>query len=781
MAVAQGKKIMTSFTRLALVTLAASFTACSFGDERPNGPRMNGGAGTSGQAGTGGDPAPTGAAATGPQVGNAGVVVTIAQSEAQTSALVALKEKVAPAKAVTAETLATARAVPFAPSLGYDPMAAKNLALVQGSHLKLDDAELALLTKNGFVISEKKRYPGFVYAYETIYADDLPVFVSADSIMHAVHRSYDDILRTVELERLAPELDALLSAMHARLAQKKDGFSPTATADADLFLAVARGLLAGTTPGLVAGGDAALTKSLVQRANAATGADDIQLFGLKNHYDFSQFTPRGHYAGTQDLERYFRAMIWLGRTELPIIYVDPETGEARFVRRQLDLAVALRRLMDVTALGRWTLIDSAIRAFVGEPDSMSPPQVDTLFADLGVTDLAGLAALPDQQIAQKIVDGGYGKQAISSQAIINNTNGTLPLSTVWLFLGQRYVVDSHVFSNVVFDRVLHDDKPQRLMPNPLDVAYAALRNDQAISLLSADLTKYGYAPELETTRALVDEHGTAFWHANLYNEWLGALRALSPTADVGDATSGLPSVARGAAWGRRVLNTQLASWAELRRDTILYAKQSYTGGNTCEFPDAYVDPYPAFFAALESFAQKGAALATTLSAGSTSTRAADIGTYFQHLGDVSGILREMAEHQRTGTPHAARHLAFINDIVKIQRYCGGASATGWYPKLFFSPGKATQFDPTIADVHTQPFAEGGAEVGKVLHVATGQPRAMVVTIDTCEGPRAYAGVVSAYHEKITDHYKRLDDQAWSEDIAKALPADVPWMNELVAH
>jgi hypothetical protein len=72
-------------------------------------------------------------------------------------------------------------------------------------------------------------------------------------------------------------------------------------------------------------------------------------------------------------------------------------------------------------------------------------------------------------------------------------------------------------------------------------------------------------------------------------------------------------------------------------------------------------------------------------------------------------------------------------------------------------------------------------VGKVLHVATGQPRAMVVTIDTCEGPRAYAGVVSAYHEKITDHYKRLDDQAWSEDIAKALPADVPWMNELVAH
>ena len=31
--------------------------------------------------------------------------------------------------------------------------------------------------------------------------------------------------------------------------------------------------------------------------------------------------------------------------------------------------------------------------------------------------------------------------------------GTLPLSRSFLLLGQRYVVDSHVFSNVVYDRV----------------------------------------------------------------------------------------------------------------------------------------------------------------------------------------------------------------------------------------------------------------------------------------------------------------------------------------
>jgi hypothetical protein len=711
-------------------------------------------------------------------VGDAGAPVSLAPSAAQTGALQAVREKVAPAKAMTADALAAARAVPFAAALPYDPLAAVNLAQIQASHLKLTDGELAVLAKNGFVISAKRFYPGFVYAYDTIYADDLPVFVSADSIIHAVHRSYDAILKTVETERLVPELTQLLAAMRDRLATRSDGFSATTVADADVFLAVAEALLRGGSPNLVAGGDAGAAAKLVKGASDAAGVADLVLFGLPRHYDFSQFKPRGHYVGTPALEKYFRAMIWLGRTELPLIFVDENTGQARFVRRQLDLAVALRRLMDEAAFARWKVVDAAIRAFVGEPDSMAPPEIDALLTDLGVADLAALAALPDEQIAQKIVDGGYGRQSINSQVILSGVDGTLPLSSVWLFLGQRYVVDSHVFSNVTFDRVSHPGAAPRMLPNPLDVAYAALRNDQAVSLLGDDLARHAYAPDLETMRVLVDQYDGSFWHANLYNEWLGALRALSPTGDVADAQSGLPSLARGAAWGRRLLNTQLASWAELRRDTILYAKQSYSSGVTCEFPDAYVEPYPAFFAALESFAARGVALAATLTAGSTSPAAAGVKTYFLHLADVSRILREMAEHQRTGMPHAAEHLAFINQIVKVQNFCGGAIAEGWYPKLFYA-ADATSTDPTIADVHTAPQDEDGNDVGNVLHVATGYPRVLVVTVDTCSGPRAYAGVASAYHEKVTEGFKRLNDQEWAAEIAQTPADDVPWMKDLV--
>jgi hypothetical protein len=110
---------------------------------------------------------------------------------------------------------------------------------------------------------------------------------------------------------------------------------------------------------------------------------------------------------------------------------------------------------------------------------------------------------------------------------------------------------------------------------------------------------------------------------------------------------------------------------------------------------------------------------------------------------VAGTLKEMAEFQAQGTPFSASHMAFINETVTVQQICGGASANGWYPKLFFWTD-STKFDPTIADVHTQPFDEGGNSVGRVLHVGTGHTRLIVLTANTCTGPRAYAGLVSSY-------------------------------------
>jgi hypothetical protein len=76
--------------------------------------------------------------------------------------------------------------------------------------------------------------------------------------------------------------------------------------------------------------------------------------------------------------------------------------------------------------------------------------------------------------------------------------------------------------------------------------------------------------------------------------------------------------------------------------------------------------------------------------------------------------------------------------------------------------------------------EAGNMVGKVLHVGTGFPRLMVVTFDTCAGPRTYAGVVSAYHETVTSNFERLTDEKWTNQLAASPPVEVPWMADLVS-
>ena len=84
----------------------------------------------------------------------------------------------------------------------------------------------------------------------------------------------------------------------------------------------------------------------------------------------------------------------------------------------------------------------------------------------------------------------------------------------------------------------------------------------------------------------------------------------------------------------------------------------------------------------------------------------------------------------------------------------------------------------IADVRTQPADLGGAEVGRIHHVGTGMPRLMVVTANTCMGPRAYAGPSFSYGELVTDGWQRLTDPEWKKQIEQGFP-DPEWTAPLL--
>jgi hypothetical protein len=94
--------------------------------------------------------------------------------------------------------------------------------------------------------------------------------------------------------------------------------------------------------------------------------------------------------------------------------------------------------------------------------------------------------------------------------------------------------------------------------------------------------------------------------------------------------------------------------------------------------------------------------------------------------------------------------------------------SGWYTDLFFGITDETwSFDPTIADVHTDPNA------GQVLHVGTGEANLLVLTANTSCGVKAYAGPTSSYYEVIMSGFVRLTDEEWQTQFGDGKDPEPP--------
>jgi hypothetical protein len=54
-----------------------------------------------------------------------------------------------------------------------------------------------------------------------------------------------------------------------------------------------------------------------------------------------------------------------------------------------------------------------------------------------------------------------------------------------------------------------------------------------------------------------------------------------------------------------------------------------------------------------------------------------------------------------------------------------------------------------------------------------------MTAETCQGPRAYAGLAFAYGEHITENWARLNDLEWQQQVLTAPFPDPEWMKPLL--
>ncbi|MBI3800359.1 MAG: DUF3160 domain-containing protein [Deltaproteobacteria bacterium] len=702
----------------------------------------------------------------------------------------------------------------YVEQLPFDPPVVKYFEQATAK-LQLNQQEQEIFKRHGFVSVDRGQRYSFGSAYFAIYTYDLPVLITTDSILHALHRSYDQILQELELTLFSTTIGEVLSKGHETLAQLAQGNTDAELSnqyrDVDVYLTVARNLLAGAgadpsekdLQGAVFESDQQpywdnkllVPSKLGQDAKAlelllaiqSLTLQETEIYGGVRNIDFTQFRPRGHYTKSMMLRRYFRTLMWLGRVDCGwnILPPDPQSGIKADADRELRDAVLLSEIFDKSeSVKPLKAMDDIINFLVGKSDNLS---VFTLLQLMQAQKITMLSELSNPTVLsalkQAVASGKYSEQRIRSQFVVSDSRSPDKVSPppVFQLFGQRFVIDSFVLSQVVSDAIIYQGrKMPRFMPTGLDVM-AALGNDEAISLLADELTKYQYSANLKSTQVFISLLQPGFWRESLYNLWLGALRALD---DALSQQQNFPQVMRTRMWQRKQLQTQLGSWAELRHDTILYAKQSYTASLVCEYPTGYVEPYPQFYAQVRYFAEEAARLLG--GADFLASNVAKLGeltsvkdrqvAFLKKMAERLGQLEALAEKELAAQPFTQEEQAFLKKTIDIR---GGGSGpptySGWYGDLFYVPHglggmEAAKWDPTVADVHTD------ANSGSVLEVAVGDVNFIVAAIDNQNDRLVYVGPVFSYYEFQQPMTKRLTDQEWQQMITNnQLPSRPEWI------
>jgi len=641
------------------------------------------------------------------------------------------------------------------------PVPANALTNPQAMH-KLTPAQQQRLCRQGFLVVPDQVQQMF-YLYEEYPSQGevpIPNFVTIDSVLHAYHLFYDFTLRTVETKHLYAAAQKLTDIglfhsgkFHRQLGADRLRDSAMATS---VYFAIAKSLISGktATTGLGAAADKLVGQELALIRTHA-GRKESPLLGTTVHYD--QFVPRGHYTRSEELKKYFLAMMWYGQVGLVL----DDKNEA-LAREHTRMALLITRMLagDDQMRGLWAKIYEPTCFYVGASDDLGYEQYaavarEVFGAQLPLTALADPIRLTDflAEARQRLPQPGIAPYFAEADAAGNlDLDSAAVQARQFRLMGQRFIPDSYMLQQLVTPLV----KPlsptdARDVPMGLDIM-AVLGSERALELLTSTYKqdRYpGYLDQMQKLRAEFANKPEAEWWQNLYWGWVYTLQSV-----LGEFGGGYPAFMQQAPWQDKELQTSLGSWSQLRHDTLLYAKPAgaEAGGGGDEMPQGYVEPVPEAFARL--------AYLTQISYDGLKQRGlidAQLQAGFSSFKNVLLFLKGCAEKELTRQALTEKEYQrlwwFGGELERLQlsvvQGSGAASVRHWGEIT----NEADRHMATIADIHTS-FDEA-------LEVGVGPAYRLYVIVPRADGKLQISkGGVFSYFEFLWPSSDRLTDEKW---------------------
>lgn len=641
----------------------------------------------------------------------------------------------------------------------------------------LTGEQRAFLVRNGFVVIHSQEAQFSDIRVDTATRLGQPYYLTTDVAFHNLHLLFDDMLKALEIGQLRPQMIAIVrAALEEVKASIPEVQGTSLEADAHqavAYLSVALKLFDSQQD--VDASVADVVSRQVDQILAAGGRDYSVLFPDFED-DYGAYKPVGHYAGDPELESYFRAMTWLGRTHFRL--AEPENPAFVPSRLPLVVTLALRRAQveGGPASDSWAEIHRILTFVVGPTDDGGPLEYAALM-DAVYGERVTYQDLADEARWQEFLSRSAELPAPQVNSLFVTSTQDLAPERGWRFMGQRFTLDASIFQNVIYDRV--EDKPdgsRRQLPSGLDVMAAFGSSLASRELEAQGITAFpGYEEQMTKMQQAVAQRSAAQWTGRFYDGWL---YSFFPLLQLKDAT--FPAYMQTEAWGYKDLNTTLGSWAELKHDTILYTKTAEGaggGGPPMSGPaPSYVEPNPLAF-------YRMAAIAQTLSCGLQDLvlhegvcdpESGGYGSYSLGMVDYIFAMNGLAQHFRSLGDIAAKELAgqplTDDELYAITGCLGGIECVNEATAYHLPEGEMPKV-PVVAAV-------AGAE-NSVLEVGVGQVDRIYVAVPL-EGKWEIAqGGVFSYYEFQQPRDQRLTDDEWRAKLATSEATLPAWASNFV--
>ena len=617
--------------------------------------------------------------------------------------------------------------------------------------------------KNGFAIVPGEEDQLF-HIYERNDYRQFPSFVTTDLYLQAFHMFFDCLLKETEEQKFSPMVTLFVKQNYEQMMQlastTTDAKIKAAAEHNAAYYAIAYELNTGKSLPVPAS-FTELVKEEINHVNAAetTSSEFLGYTEARNMpmFIYNIYRPRGHYTRNETLKRYFCAMMWLQNAPFGTDKDD-----------QLEQALLLAQTIGGNAnlTKQYKDITEPITYLMGMPDDVSILQVYAEIQKSGSTVSELINDKKKFEAIRKALEELSKKQSIIKPKFQASSPFKICL------MPQRYMPDSEVLQEMVD----YESTPTlRDVPKGLDIL-ASIGISSAERILIQELKEQEkwnkYTSNLEQMKKRM---GEIDWNQTVANKWIAALK------DVNSKNAQYPKFMLSPQWDKKNLNTALASWAELKHDAILYAKQPMGaecggGGPPEPYVKGYVEPNIAYWTkAIELIdATMDVLKRFDLVTEKGTTAATDLREQAEFLlncskKELAGKNLTEQEYRQIETIGSTFENITLNLIKEPDQFLMGWSNVNGADKKI----------SVVADVYTANSYNNPDK--SVLYEAVGPAHEIYVVVELDGYLYLTRGAVFSYREFQEDiAAPRKTDEEWQQELQTQPDKGIPnWMKEII--